>query len=197
MNFLLSYVYCCFKQWRALFKFEPHLNDYYPRLICKIDKVCIRLRIIIAFKTTITIPVLKSLFLFGKLAPPLYLYLHFYPANPPPPSRECVVKRPKLAPPAPGRIPPRQDTPPMVKKETRCNITRFVYNTFSRELSASHEYLTTKAVGLSFYNQGEDSVCFEFLMISNQFTHTRLLGVLTPNLGRNHSLSSPNLEQHV
>ena len=80
----------------------------------------------------------------------------------------------------------------MVKKETRCNITRFVYNTFSRELSASHEYLTTKAVGLSFYNQGEDSVCFEFLMTSNQFTHTRLLGVLTPNLGRNHSLSSPN-----
>ena len=138
------------------------MNDYYPRLICKIDKVCIRLRIIIAFKTTITIPVLKSLFLFGKLAPPLYLYLHFYPANPPPPSRECVVKRPKLAPPAPGRIPPRQDTPPMVKKETRCNITRFVYNTFSRELSASHEYLTTKAVGLSFYNQGEDSVCSHF-----------------------------------
>ena len=80
----------------------------------------------------------------------------------------------------------------MVKKETRCNITRFVYNTFSRELSASHEYLTTKTVGLSFHSQGEDSVCFEFLMTSNQFTHTRLLGVLTPNLGRNHSLSSPN-----
>ena len=104
------------------------MNDYYPRLICKIDKVCIRLRIIIAFKTTITIPVLKSLFLVGKLAPPLYLFLHFYPANPPPPSREWVVKRPKLAPPAPGRIPPSPGSPSHGKKK-RPGVTLLALST--------------------------------------------------------------------
>ena len=119
-------------------------------------------------------------------------YLHFHLGYAPSPSLEREGCKKAQISTSWSDSPLARIPPPMVKKETRCNITRFVYNTFSRELSASHEYLTTKAVGLSFYNQGEDSVCFEFLMISNQFTHTRLLGVRNPNLGRNHSLSSPN-----